>query len=76
MTDDIDPTYDEDFPAPHYDPPELNDLGSHYIGVDGPKVEHHKDYASMTRGANYLFDEEIDYDPRIDNIDDKWSKNV
>lgn len=38
-----------------------------------PTVEHHKDYASMARGNNYPFDEDIDYDPRIDNADDAWS---
>lgn len=67
MTDDIDPTYDEDFPYPHFDPPELNDLS--------PTVEHHKDYASLTRGNNYPFDTEIDYDPRIDNLDFDWEEN-
>lgn len=63
MTDDIDPTYDEDFPYPHLDPPELNDL-------EVQTVVHHKDYAGMARGNNYPFDEDIDYDPRIDNVDE------
>lgn len=42
-----------------------------YIGTDKAVVVHYKDYESMARGFNYPFDEDIDYDPRIDNLDEE-----
>lgn len=40
----IDDSYDSDFPYPHLDPEELNDLESlpviHYVGRDKPHVVH------------------------------------
>lgn len=35
----------------------------------------HKDYTSMARGNNYPFDDQIDYDPRVDNVDDEWEED-
>lgn len=67
MTDDIDPTYDEDFPALHYDPPELNDLGRHYIDGRNSRPVRHKDYPSMARGNGWPYmRDDMDYQPDMD----------
>lgn len=41
-----------------------------YYPGEKPIIERHVDYASMARGFNYPFDEDIDYDPRIDEEQD------
>lgn len=66
--DDIDDSYDSDFPRPHLDDPRINDLpaGGKWIGKDKVIVKRHTDYGSMARGNNYPWDDGIDYDPRFD----------
>jgi hypothetical protein len=53
-----------DFDEPHQDDHRVGQV--RYIGEDKAMVELHRDYSSMTRSNNYPFDEEIDYDPRVD----------
>ena len=75
MTDDLDDTLEH--PYINEDPEVismLQEAEKHYIG-DKPIVEHHKDYSAMTRGANYPFDEDIDYDPRIDEPREDWDED-
>lgn len=67
---------DEDFTLEHpyvNEDPEIISMleeAERYYITGHPVIEIHKDYSGMARGANYPFDEDIDYDPRIDNLDE------
>lgn len=63
----IDNAVDSDFPLPHLDPTEQNDI--RWVKPDAAFLQIQKDYDMFARDFDYFRNPEVDYLPSIDTVD-------